>query len=169
MALCESWAWGGRSGPSVGVQAGMGGRCPGVCVCAGGRDKDGRLERRLGKHVGQTSRQVEEAVAPDPGPHLLALSPDFAAPSVQAQNGPAWGRRGASVCLSLGSVLIGPWGTCKPIVMTAWASGLMPELATFSAFPRRRWRTLEKPVRVCEAPFYVAVKGVLAPEPGNVY
>ena len=94
----------------------MGERCPGVCVYAGGRDKDGRLERRLGKHVGQTSQQVEEAVAPDPGPHLLALSPDFAAPSVQAQNGPAWGRRGASVCLS--------WGCpAEPGVSANWALG----------------------------------------------
>lgn len=63
-------------------------------------------------------------------------------------------------------MFMGPWGTRKPTVMTIWALGLMPELAAF--FLEEGGGHWKNQFRVCEAPLPVAIKGVLAPEPGNV-
>lgn len=50
-ALCEGWAWGGRPGPRVGIDAGMGGKGSRACVCR--RKGQGReIGEAVGKHMG---------------------------------------------------------------------------------------------------------------------
>lgn len=46
-------------------------------VCAGGRDKGGRLERRWGSAWVRSLQQVEEAVAPGLGRHLARTDSKF--------------------------------------------------------------------------------------------
>lgn len=78
--------------------------------------------------------QLEEAVVLA---HLIALISKLLPLVFRLGKCSVWGRRclawarAEAALQSLGPVLIGPWGACKPTVMTIRALDLMPELATF--------------------------------------
>lgn len=68
-------------------------------------------------------------LAPGLGPQLTSGDSRLC---VKAQESALNGAGGAFGLHELGvSVLIGPWGTHKSMVVTTWASNLMSELATF--------------------------------------